>query len=102
MKEDNKINQIEDQVEKFLQFQTVINVHYISLEFTEHQAFQNKKNNEVTSKAIDHLENSDPIRKVLKMMDDVDQNTEDFQGSSDLKSKYMVIKSDLENFVIGI
>eukprot|EP00092_Neocalanus_flemingeri_P034837 GFUD01037911.1.p1 GENE.GFUD01037911.1~~GFUD01037911.1.p1 ORF type:complete len:776 (+),score=151.98 GFUD01037911.1:147-2474(+) len=93
----------DDQVKQFLRFQAASNIHYLSLEFTEHQVFQNKdKDTELGPDDINNLEEIDPIRKVFDIMADADHNMEDFQGSSELKDSYKFIKEKLEAFTGGI
>eukprot|EP00092_Neocalanus_flemingeri_P022995 GFUD01024927.1.p1 GENE.GFUD01024927.1~~GFUD01024927.1.p1 ORF type:complete len:782 (-),score=177.44 GFUD01024927.1:193-2538(-) len=94
----------DDQVRQFLRFHAASNVCYLSLEFTEHKAFQNKEQSttELTTEEIDILDQIDPLRKVFKKMKDADSNVEDFQGSSELKSNYIGIKKKLEAFTGGI
>ena len=96
----NKEEKEEDQVKKFQIFKASSNIHYLSLEFTEHQALQITENSsELTAK---DLKNLDPIQRVYKLMKDADENMEDFQGSSELKCSYIGIKKDLEVFLVGI
>eukprot|EP00092_Neocalanus_flemingeri_P012459 GFUD01013432.1.p1 GENE.GFUD01013432.1~~GFUD01013432.1.p1 ORF type:complete len:765 (-),score=167.64 GFUD01013432.1:60-2354(-) len=94
----------DDQVRQFLRFHAASNICYLSLEFTEHKAFQNKEQSttELTTEEIDILDQIDPLRKVFKKMKDADSNVEDFQGSSELKSNYIGIKKKLEAFTGGI
>ena len=80
MKRINKEDEEEDQVRKFHIFKAASNIHYLSLEFTEHQALQNMENSsEPTAKENDDLENLDPIQRGYKLMSDADENMEDFQ-----------------------
>eukprot|EP00092_Neocalanus_flemingeri_P076011 GFUD01094242.1.p1 GENE.GFUD01094242.1~~GFUD01094242.1.p1 ORF type:complete len:767 (-),score=165.01 GFUD01094242.1:60-2360(-) len=93
----------DDQVKQFLRFQSASNIHYLSLEFTEHQVLQNEdKATELGPDEIKHLEKIDPIRKVFEIMEHADHNMEDFQGSSELKDNYNFIKKKLEAFIGGI
>ena len=93
----------EDQVKKFLVFKANSNIHYLSLEFTEHVTFHNEKDPSTasTGKSLD-LQELDPIRRVHKLMEDADENMEDFQGSSEMKCYYVDIRKELEVFLVSI
>ena len=95
-KEDYEDYEDDDQVKQFRRFFAKSNIHYLSLELTEHPAL--KKNTAPSPKEIKSLQDVDPIRKVFHLMDNADQNMEDFQGSSELKDNYDDIKKNLEDF----
>ena len=107
MKDFNDKDEVEyeedDQIKQFLRFQAASNIHYLSLEFTEHQALQNKDGApELGPEEIKKLEKMDPFQKACKMMEDADKNMDDFQGSSELKCNYVLIKKKLEAFLAGL
>ena len=93
----------DDQVKQFLRFQAASNIHYLSLEFTQDQALYNKKEMpDLTAEEIQSLEKKDPIRKVFALIEYAQENTGDFQGSNELKSRYYCIVNKLEAFTGGI
>ena len=71
----NKEEKEEDQVKKFQIFKASSNIHYLSLEFTEHQALQSAENSSVpTAKQMVDLKNLDPIQRGYELLKDVDEN----------------------------
>ena len=93
----------DDQVKKYLKFQTASNINYLSLELTQHKALQrNVKCAKLTPKEIQSLEEKDPIRKAFALMEKTKDYKEGFQGSSELKSSYVSIFENLERFIEGI
>ena len=95
----------DDQVKKYLKFQTASNIHYLSLELTQHKALQrNVKSAKLTTKEIQSLEEKDPIRKALALMEKTKDYKESFQGSSELKLSYVskTLKVSLREYSLNL
>ena len=93
----------DDQVRDYLKFKAVSNIHYLTLELTQHEALlRNVKSVKLTPEEIRSLEEKDPIRKAFKLMEKTKDYKQGFQGSSELKSSYVSIFENLERFLEGI
>ena len=92
-----------DQVKEYLKFQAYSNIHYISLEFTQHEAMmKNIKSVKLTPQEFKSLETKDPIRRTFQLMEKAKACMQDFQGSNELKSNYATTLQNLEAFTEGI
>jgi len=92
-----------DQIRKFLKFKAKSNIHYLTLEFTEHAAFLKGNNSSGTcGENYEDLQRVDPIRKVYHLMQHADECMEDFQGTSNMGKEYIAIKVKLEEFLVDI
>ena len=96
-------NEEQDQVREYLKFQTCSNIHYLSLEFTHHEALlRNARAAQLSPKELQSLERKDPIRKAFSLMERAKDYKHGFQGSNELKLNYVSIFDNLEAFIEGI
>ena len=92
----------EDQVKKFLVFKAESNIHYLTLEFTEHKAFKGRKISPMKFDLKKEFNDLDPLRKVHDLMAKAQENMEGFYGSTEMKDNYMEIQKELEDFSVEI